>query len=62
MMAAVFLSQLRQRYAALAPRRIFEIKQAAEAMAREELGHVSTLRKERRRAYHQEHEEAAILR
>jgi rubrerythrin len=29
-----------------------EIKQAAEAMAREELGHVSTLRKERRRAYH----------
>ena len=35
-----------------------EIKQAAEAMAREELGHVSTLRKERRRAYHKEHEEA----
>jgi len=34
-----------------------EIKQAAEAMAREELGHVSTLRKERRRAYHKEHEE-----
>lgn len=34
-----------------------EIKQAAEAMAREELGHVSTLRKERRRAYHREHEE-----
>ena len=33
-----------------------EIKQAAEAMAREELGHVSTLRKERRRAYHKEHE------
>ena len=34
-----------------------EIKQAAEAMAREELGHVSTLRKERRRAYHKEREE-----
>lgn len=34
-----------------------EIKQAAEAMAREELGHVATLRKERRRAYHKEHEE-----
>jgi len=33
-----------------------EIKQAAEAMAREELGHVSTLRKERRRAYHKEHD------
>lgn len=32
-----------------------EIKQAAEAMAREELGHVATLRKERRRAYHKEH-------
>lgn len=32
-----------------------EIKRAAEAMAREELGHVSTLRKERRRAYHREH-------
>ena len=34
-----------------------EIKQAAEAMAHEELGHVSTLRKERRRAYHKDHEE-----
>ncbi|SFJ98257.1 Rubrerythrin [Bradyrhizobium sp. cf659] len=33
-----------------------EIKQAAEAMAREELGHVSILRKERRRAYHKEHD------
>ena len=33
-----------------------EIKTAAEAMAREELGHVSTLRKERRRAYHREHD------
>lgn len=29
-----------------------DIKKAAEAMAREELGHVATLRKERRRAYH----------
>ena len=35
-----------------------EIKQAAEAMAGEELGHVATLRRERRRAYHEEHEEA----
>lgn len=34
-----------------------EIKLAAEAMAREELGHVSILRKERRRAYHKEHNE-----
>lgn len=34
-----------------------EIKQAAEAMAREELGHVATLRKERRRAYRSEHKE-----
>jgi rubrerythrin len=33
-----------------------EIKNAAEAMAREELGHVSILRKERRRAYHREHD------
>jgi rubrerythrin len=33
-----------------------EIKSAAEAMAREELGHVSILRKERRRAYHREHD------
>jgi hypothetical protein len=33
-----------------------EIKKAAEAMAREELGHVSTLRNERRRAYHREHD------
>jgi rubrerythrin len=31
-----------------------EIRQAAEAMAREELGHVSTLRRERRRAFHAE--------
>ncbi|OAF19307.1 ferritin-like domain-containing protein [Bradyrhizobium neotropicale] len=34
-----------------------EIKKAAEAMAQEELGHVATLRKERRRAYHREHDE-----
>ncbi|MDN5002179.1 ferritin family protein [Bradyrhizobium sp. GCM10027634] len=32
-----------------------EIKKASEAMAREELGHVAVLRKERRRAYHREH-------
>ena len=32
-----------------------EIKKAAEVMAREELEHVSTLRRERRRAYHKEH-------
>lgn len=32
-----------------------EIKSAAETMAREELGRVSILRKERRRAYHREH-------
>jgi rubrerythrin len=32
-----------------------EIKKAAEVMAHEELGHVATLRKERRRAYHREH-------
>jgi rubrerythrin len=31
-----------------------EIRQAAEAMAREELWHVSTLRRERRRAFHAE--------
>ena len=33
-----------------------EIKKASEAMAKEELGHVATLRKERRRAYHHEHD------
>ncbi|SFN13041.1 Rubrerythrin [Bradyrhizobium sp. Rc3b] len=33
-----------------------DIKKASEAMAKEELGHVATLRKERRRAYHREHE------
>jgi len=33
-----------------------EIKKAAEAMAREELGHVAILRKERRRAYHSEYD------
>jgi rubrerythrin len=32
-----------------------EIKKAAEAMAHEELGHVVTLRKERRRAFHNEY-------
>lgn len=32
-----------------------EIKSASETMAREELGHVATLRRERRRAYHSEH-------
>jgi rubrerythrin len=32
-----------------------EVKKAAEAMAAEELGHVTILRKERRRAYHHEH-------
>jgi rubrerythrin len=35
-----------------------EIKEAAEAMAREELAHVSTLRRERRRAYHSERDAA----
>jgi rubrerythrin len=33
-----------------------EIRQAAEAMAHEELGHVATLRRERRRAFHAERE------
>jgi rubrerythrin len=32
-----------------------EIKKASETMAKEELGHVAILRKERRRAYHLEH-------
>jgi rubrerythrin len=36
-----------------------EISNAAEAMAREELAHVATLRKERRSAYHREHRERA---
>src|SRR6516165_10190985 len=35
-----------------------EIKKAAEAVAREELGHISHLRKERRLAYHREHDAA----
>ena len=35
-----------------------EIKEASEAMAKEELGHVAMLRKERRRAYHGEHDRA----
>ncbi|GGI24077.1 ferritin-like domain-containing protein [Bradyrhizobium guangdongense] len=34
-----------------------EIKRASEAMASEELGHVAALRKERRRAYHREHDQ-----
>lgn len=33
-----------------------EIKKACETMANEELGHVATLRKERRRAYHREYD------
>jgi len=33
-----------------------EIKKASEAMAKEELGHVAVLRRERRRAYHAEQE------
>ena len=33
-----------------------EVKAAAETMAREELAHVATLRRERRRAYHREHD------
>ena len=36
-----------------------EIQKAAETMAREELGHVSTLRKQRRGAYHRERTAAA---
>ena len=36
-----------------------EVKKASEAMAKEELGHVATLRKERRRAYHQAHERSS---
>jgi rubrerythrin len=36
-----------------------EIQKAAEAMAREELGHVATLRKERRLAYHGQRERTA---
>ena len=35
-----------------------DIKSASEAMAREELGHVATLRRERRRAYHRERSHA----
>jgi len=37
-----------------------EIKKAAEAMASEELGHVAALRKERRRAYHREHDRKQV--
>jgi rubrerythrin len=36
-----------------------DIKSASEAMAREELGHVATLRRERRRAYHRERSHAS---
>lgn len=36
-----------------------DIKKASEAMAKEELGHVATLRKERRRAYHHEHDRSS---
>ena len=35
-----------------------EIRQAAETMAHEELGHVATLRRERRRAFHAERRQA----
>jgi len=34
-----------------------DIKSASETMAREELGHVAILRRERRRAYHREHDQ-----
>jgi rubrerythrin len=37
-----------------------EIKKAAEAMASEELGHVAALRRERRRAYHREHDQRQV--
>lgn len=37
-----------------------EIKGAAETMAREELGHLSILRKERRRAYHREQSDKRV--
>jgi len=36
-----------------------EVKKASEAMAKEELGHVATLRRERRRAYHREQDRNA---
>lgn len=40
-----------------------EIRQAAERLAREELGHVATLRRERRRAFHEmRHAEAGSVR
>jgi rubrerythrin len=38
-----------------------EISQAAERMAREELGHVSKLRHERRKAFHQERSKALVV-
>lgn len=37
------------------------IRDAAEQMAREELGHVATLRRERRRAFHQERDQALAV-
>lgn len=41
--------------------RLKDIKDAAERMAREELGHVATLRRERRRAFHQERDQALAI-
>lgn len=38
-----------------------EIKQAAERMAREELGHVATLRRERRKAFHLERDRGSDI-
>jgi rubrerythrin len=39
-----------------------EIKTASEAMAKEELGHVAVLRKQRRRAYHREYDSKRVQR
>lgn len=38
-----------------------DIREASERMAREELGHVATLRRERRRAFHQERHQAVVV-
>lgn len=38
-----------------------DIRDAAERMAREELGHVATLRRERRRAFHRERDQALAV-
>jgi len=38
-----------------------EVKKASEAMAKEELGHVATLRRERRRAYHHQHDRISAV-